>query len=318
MSDYVRFHADDSALFRRLKQRGRLLDALRSYFRGLGFLEVDTPIVCTSPGVEPHLAALATTACGHVKYLTTSPEFHMKRLLAVGYDRVFQVTRAFRDGEFGDRHNPEFTMVEWYRRDADYSAIMDDTQGLIQYLAKTLWGRPEAPAIPGVRPALPLGGPWPRVTFAQAFARAGAADPSVMSFDDRCAALVDRVEGCVGVERPEFLIEYPADMASLARLKPGDPGVAERFECYAAGLELCNGFSELPDADAYLARCHADLAERERLGLPAYPIDDRYVSMLRDGLPPCAGNALGFDRVVMLLTGAPRLRDVTAFPFDTV
>lgn len=316
MSDHVRFHADGSALFRRLGLRARLLEGLRAYFRGLGFLEVETPIVCTSPGVETHLAAMETRVNGHVMYLTTSPEFHMKRLVAVGFDKVFQVTRAFRDGEFGDRHNPEFTMVEWYRRDADYGAIMDDTQGLLQFLAKSLWGVAEAPEVPGVRPAMSLAGRWPRVPFAEAFARAGAGDPFAMSFDDRCAALVDRVEACVGADRPEFLVEYPADMASLARLKPGDPRVAERFECYAAGLELCNGFSELPDADTYVARCETDLAERARLGLPAYPIDARYVRMLREGLPPCAGNALGFDRVAMLLTGAPTLRDVVAFPLD--
>ncbi len=316
MSDYVRFHADGSALFRRLQLRARILDALRAYFRDRGFLEVDTPIVCTSPGVETHLAAMETRVSKHVMYLTTSPEFHMKRLVAIGFDRVFQVTRAFRDGEFGDRHNPEFAMVEWYRRDADYEAIMDDTQGLLQHLATELWGRAEAPPVPGVRPAMDLAGRWPRVTFAEAFSRADAGDPFSMSFDDRCEALVDRVEACVGNDRPEFLVEYPADMASLARLKPGDRRVAERFECYAAGLELCNGFSELPDADAYVARCEVDLAERERLGLPAYPIDERYVSMLREGLPPCAGNALGLDRVVMLLTGATRLRDVVAFPMD--
>lgn len=316
MSDHVRFHADASALFRRLHLRARLLEALRAFFRGLGFVEVETPIVCTSPGVETHLAAMETRVNGHPMYLTTSPEFHMKRLVAVGFEKVFQVTRAFRDGEFGDRHNPEFTMVEWYRRDADYGAIMDDTQNLIQHLARTLWGRPEAPEAPGFRHAIPLAGPWPRVTFADAFARAGVGDPFSMSFDERCRALIDGVEACVGAERPEFLVEYPADMASLARLKPGDPRVAERFECYAGGLELCNGFSELPDADAYVARCEADLAERTRLKLPAYPIDDRYVRMLREGMPPCAGNALGFDRVVMLLTGAPMLRDVVAFPLD--
>jgi len=292
------------------------MDALRAFFRGLGFVEIETPIVCTSPGVETHLAALETKACGHVKYLTTSPEFHMKRLLAVGFDKVFQVTKAFRDGELGDRHNPEFSMVEWYRVDADYNVMMDDTQALLQFLTKTLWSSYVVPEAPGVRPAIDMGGRWERIPFKVAFERAGLGDPAAMDFDERCLALVDTVEGSIGRHAPEFLIEYPADMASLALLKSGDPSVAERFECYAGGLELCNGFSELPDADLYVERCEADLAARASMGLPLYPIDHRYVSMLREGLPRCAGNALGFDRVVMLLTGAANLSEVIAFPFD--
>jgi lysyl-tRNA synthetase class 2 len=316
MSDHVRFHRNNATLFRNIRQRSRLMSGLRRFFMDRGFLEVETPIVCASPGVETHLAAMAVRACNRSMYLTTSPEFHMKRLIAVGFDKVFQVTRAFRDGEAGDRHNPEFTMVEWYRRDADYHSIMDDCEALLSTLATDLNGSPMAPEVPGLRPAIDLAPPYRRLSFRQAFQRAGLADPLEMPLDERFELLVERVEPRIGESVPEFLLEYPADQASLGRLKPGDPGVAERFELYAGGMELSNGFSELTDADAYLARCEADLAERSRLRLPLYPIDERYVSMLRDGMPPCAGTALGFDRLAMLLLGASSIREVLAFPLD--
>jgi lysyl-tRNA synthetase class 2 len=316
MSDLVRFHRDDSALVTRLRQRARLLDLLRGFFRDHGFVEVETPIVCSSPGVETHLEALETRVGPHRMYLTTSPEFHMKRLVAIGMDRVFQVTRAFRGSEVGDRHNPEFTMVEWYRANEGYGAIMDDCEALLAHLAIGLHGVARSPEVPGVRPALDLAPPCPRTMFADAFAAAGVPDWRALPLDDRFLALAERVEPRLGATRPEFLIEYPIDQASLAVPKADDPAVAERFELYAAGLELANGFTELADADAYVARCEADLAERRRLGLPKYPIDERYVSMLRDGMPPCAGVALGFDRVAMLLTGAATIRDVLAFPID--
>jgi lysyl-tRNA synthetase class 2 len=317
MSDIVRLAARDGALRRNLPLRARLLDGLRAFFRDKGFLEVETPIACASPGVETHLAAFELRGAGlhEPRYLTTSPEFHMKRLIAAGFDRVFQVTRAFRAAEFGDRHNPEFTMVEWYRVGETYEAIMDDAEELLWALGDAV-GIEDAPAVAGMRGPSLLVPPYPRIPFATAFARAGAGDPFPLSPEERDQVLVETVEPTLGRDTPEFLIEYPVDQASLARVKPGDPRVAERFELYSGGLELANGFTELPDADEYVARCETDLRERERLGLPAYPIDRRYVSMLRDGLPPCAGVALGFDRVAMLLLGASTIRDVIAFPFD--
>jgi lysyl-tRNA synthetase class 2 len=317
MSDIVRLAARDGALRRNLPLRARLLDGLRAFFRDKGFLEVETPIACASPGVETHLAAFELRGAGlhEPRYLTTSPEFHMKRLVAAGFGRVFQVTRAFRAAEFGDRHNPEFTMVEWYRVGETYEAIMDDAEELLWALGDAV-GIEDAPAVEGMRGPSLLVPPYPRIPFATAFARAGAGDPFPLSPEERDQVLVETVEPTLGRDTPEFLIEYPVDQASLARVKPGDPRVAERFELYSGGLELANGFTELPDADEYLARCQADLRERERLGFPAYPIDRRYVSMLRDGLPPCAGVALGFDRVAMLLLGASTIRDVIAFPFD--
>ena len=316
MSDLVRFHQDHAALMGRLRDRARLLRLLRDFFDSRGFVEVETPVVCTSPGVETHLEAMEVRVGRLPMYLTTSPEFHMKRLVSVGFDRVWQLTRAFRGAEIGERHNPEFSMIEWYRSNATYDAIMDDCEGLLAHLAIGLRGAPDSPEVPGLRPALSMLPPWPRTTFESAFARSGGGDWRALPMDDRFLALAEQVEPLLGGVTPEFLIEYPADQAALARLKPGDPTVAERFEVYAAGMELGNGWTELTDADAYLARCRFDLAERRRLGLPEYPVDERYVSALRDGLPPCAGVALGFDRIVMLLTGARSIRDVLAFPVD--
>lgn len=315
-SDWVRFAARGGVLRENLLRRGRILSLLREWFRDRGFLEVETPIVCSSPGVETHLAALETRVCGRVMYLTTSPEFHMKRLLAVGYERIFQVTRAFRDGERGDLHNPEFTMVEWYRVGVGYEAIRVDCEALMCDLAVGLWGKPAVPEVPGLRKALRLTRPFVVRTFREAFRDAGVEEALALPPDERTRVLADRVEPLLGREAPEFLIEYPADMASLGRLKPDDPAVAERFELYAGGLEIANGFTEMTDADAFLAVCEAHRAERLRRGLADYPLDEHYVSALRNGLPPCAGVALGFDRLVMLLCGAARVEEVLAFPIE--
>jgi len=305
-------------LLRNLPLRGILLCALRDFFRERGFLEVETPIACASPGVEVHLSPFRLEGAGlrhESRWLTTSPEFHMKRLLAMGMDRIFQVTRAFRAGERGDRHNPEFTIVEWYRVGVDYRAIQEDCEHLLHHLGQAL-GLRQTPPLPGLREPLILDPPWPRTAFRDAFLRAGAPDPFFLDLEARDLRLVETVEPTLGQGSPEFLVDYPADQASLARLSSRDPRVAERFELYAAGLELANGFTEVSDADDYLRRCEEDLKTRRELGLVEPPVDRRYVEALRSGLPPCAGVALGLDRVVMLLLGAARIDDVIAFPFE--
>lgn len=303
---------------RNLPLRSALLRGLREFFWEQGFLEVETPIACASPGVEVHLSPFRLEGPGlrfESRWLTTSPEFHMKRLLAAGMDRIFQVTRAFRAGERGDRHNPEFTMVEWYRVGVDDRAIQRDCERLLFHLGRTI-GLEKSPEVPGERSALRLEPPYPRIPFQEAFRRAGAPNPFSCDLVQRDLLLVEKVEPTLGRETPVFLVDYPADQASLARISPHDPRVAERFELYAGGLELANGFSEVSDADEYLRRAQADLAARRALGLPEPPVDERYLEALRRGLPPCAGVALGFDRVVMILLGARRIDEVIAFPFE--
>jgi len=298
--------------------RSALLRALREFFWEEGFLEVETPIACASPGVEVHLSPFRLEGPGlrfESRWLTTSPEFHMKRLLTCGMDRIFQVTRAFRAGERGDRHNPEFTMVEWYRVGVDYRAIQRDCERLLVHLGQSI-GLDRSPEVPGQRDALLLEPPYPRVSFEEAFRRAGAPDPFACTPEQRDLILVEQVEPTLGRSMPEFLVDYPADQASLARISPRDPRVAERFEMYAGGLELANGFSEVSDADEVLRRSQEDLAARRALGLVEPPLDERYLEALRRGLPPCAGVALGFDRVAMILLGARRIDEVIAFPFE--
>jgi len=305
-------------LLRNLPLRGRLPRSLREFFWNAGFLEVETPIACASPGGEVHLSPFRLEGAGlrhESRWLTTSPEFHMKRLVGMGFDRIFQVTRAFRAGERGERHNPEFTIVEWYRVGVDYRAIQEDCEGLLQHRGRSI-GIVVTPSVPSGRESLDLCSPWPRTSFEEAFRRAAAVDPFSLEPEARDLLLVDAVEPTLGRGRPEFLVEYPADQASLARLSDRDPRVAERFELYAAGLELANGFTEVSDADEYLRRCRADLQARRALGLVEPPVDSRYVEALRRGLPPCAGVALGFDRVAMLLLGSARIEEVLAFPFE--
>lgn len=315
-SDIVRFSASGGLLRKNLYHRARLLHLLREWFAHRGFIEVETPVLCSSPGVETHLAALKTGLSGRTVYLTTSPEFHMKRLVALGFERVFQVTRAFRDGERGGLHNPEFTIVEWYRTGVGYEAMMEDCEALLYDLAVKFCQEARAPEVPGVRGVVSLARPFRRRTFCDAFRAAGVEQTLSLSSDERTRLLADRVEPLIGREQAEFLYEYPADMASLGRLKPSNPSVAERFELYAGGLEIANGFTEVCDADEFFERCQYHLAERRRKGLEEYPIDERYVTMLRNGLPPCAGVALGFDRLVMLLCGAATITEVMAFPID--
>jgi lysyl-tRNA synthetase class 2 len=300
---------------RGLRARAEALRAVRAFFDARAFLEVETPAIVPSPGLDLHLDAFEVQGAG---YLITSPEYQMKRLLAGGVPRCYQVCRCFRRGEVGRRHNPEFTMVEWYRSFAGASEVMDDTEALVRHVARAL-GAATRLDVAGQR--VDLDGPFERLPVAEAFARWAG-----MSGDDALALashdeerffrlLVDRVEPRLAeVSRPVFLVDYPAPFASLARLSPEDPRVAERFELYVAGVELCNGFGELTDAAEQRARLTRDQDERRRAKKPVYPIDERFLAALVEGMPPAGGNALGFDRLVAVCLGSDAIGDVTAFP----
>lgn len=301
-----------------LERRGTLLRKLREFFYESGFVEVETPLVAPEIIPELHIEPMRVEGGG---YLQASPELHMKRLLAAGARAIFQVTRSFRAGERGQLHNPEFSIVEWYRVGDDLQAGMD----LLDSLAQTLLGT--APAA--------------RTTYAEALARtlgisahsasaqelagvadaAGVAVPSTIDASDRDEwlnlLLATRVEPQLGTDRPEILYHYPASQSSLAKVVRSPLGydVAERFEMYYRGIELANGFHELTDATEQQRRFEEVNAARSKDGRHPLPLPESLLGALEHGLPDCTGCALGFDRLVMLALGAARIDDVMAFPY---
>ncbi|MEZ4442563.1 MAG: EF-P lysine aminoacylase EpmA [Polyangiaceae bacterium] len=304
----------DGGLASRLAARQRILAELRAFFVDRGYLEVETRSVVPSPGLDTHLDAFVVEGAG---YLVTSPEYDMKRLLAGGLPRIFQLARCFRQGEAGPRHNPEFTMLEWYRVGADLASLMDETEALVRHL----WARHGGGATPLLAHPCDLSAPFLRCTVAEAFATHAGVDEDRMHHlaredeDTFFRLLVEEVEPALArLGQPVFLYDYPAPQASLARLKPSDPRVAERVELYVSDLELSNGFAELTDPDEQRDRLERDQRDRAAAGKPVYPIDDDFLAALREGMPPCAGNALGLDRVIALCLGAREVAEVIAFP----
>jgi lysyl-tRNA synthetase class 2 len=292
-----------------LRARSRVVAGIRAYFEAESFLEVETPAMVICPGLDTHLDAFAIAESG--RFLITSPEYQMKRLLVGGVPRCFQLARCFRRGELGGRHNPEFTMLEWYRAFAGADAIMRDTEAIV------------VAALAGGAQALDLARPFQRLSVKDAFQRYGKIDEAEMlrlahEDDERFfRVLIEDVEPALeALQAPVFLHDYPAKMASLARLSPSDPRYAERFELYAAGLELSNGFSELTDPAEQRERFERDQRDRAALGKPVYPIDERFLAGLEAGMPPAAGNALGLDRLVALALDRSSIGDVIAFPFE--
>jgi lysyl-tRNA synthetase class 2 len=307
---------DDNAKQRRLVARAQLLRGVRAFFDQRGFLEVETPLVVPSPGLDVHLDAVRVVTPAGERYLITSPEYQMKRLLAGGLERIYQLAKCFRNDEVGQRHQPEFTMLEWYRAYAGVEEVMADTEQLVAAVATAISGEPVLHTAQGPVDVAP---PWPRLTVREAFARFAQVDVFVLLAEEHgedtfYRLLVERVEPALSELGALFLCEYPASMASLARKKPDDPRVAERFEAYVGGVELCNGFGELTDPVEQRARLLVDQAERARQGKPVYPIDERFLAALEQGVPPSGGNALGLDRLVMLALGAAHIEDVTAVP----
>jgi lysyl-tRNA synthetase class 2 len=291
-----------------LKLRCRALEAIRSFFLGDGFLEVQTPLRTPAPAPETHIDAL-TADPGY--FLVTSPELYMKRLLAAGYGPIYQMSPVFRQGERGRLHHPEFTLLEWYRPDADYSVLQEDCQRLVLSVCKAL-GRTAGWDYRGTR--LDVNGAWERYTVREAFTRFAGWTPEGSVDQDRFDIdLVEKVEPRLGFPKPCFLTDYPAGQAALARLKPGDPAVAERFELYWAGIELANGYSELTDPKEQRTRFQDAMEARRQAGRDVYPIPESFLNSM-EHLPPCAGIAMGVDRLVMLLTGVDSIDSVVAFP----
>lgn len=326
-----------------LRRRADLLRRIRQFFRQRGVLEVETPALSAATVTDLHLHSLSTPVTvpysgphlapgdgpggARTLYLQTSPEFAMKRLLAAGSGPIFQICKAFRDGEAGRRHNPEFTMLEWYRPGFDHHALMDEMDDFLGHTISA--ARAE------------------RLTYRTAFERWAEVDPFDASTGELadCAArhgidpgssdwqrddwlhllLSQVVEPHLGVgsgsaddgtPRPTFLYDFPTHQAALARVRPAsgnEPAAAERFEVFVRGVELANGFHELTDSGEQRRRFEADLAQRRRLGLPEVPIDERLLAALEHGLPPCAGVALGVDRMFMVQERTGDLRQLIAF-----
>jgi lysyl-tRNA synthetase class 2 len=301
---------------KRLRERACAVARARAFFESRGFLEVDTPSMVPSPGLDLHLDAfeIAGGDRGGHRWLSTSPEYQMKRLLAEGWPRIFQVAHCFRRGEHGSAHNSEFTMLEWYRANAGVEDVMADTEQLV---ASMTGG--------GVRlldRQVDLHPPFERLSVCDAFSRFAGWSASetlaAASADEQLyfRTFVEQVDPGLGrFDRGVFLVDYPASQASLARRKPDDARLAERFELYVAGIELCNGFGELVDPVEQRARLLADQERRKSAGLPVYPLDESFLAALAR-TPPSAGNALGLDRLVALTCGERELGPVLAFTAD--
>lgn len=291
-----------------LKQRAALIQAIRRFFLDSGYLEVDTPILLPSIAPEAYIAPVAA-ADGF--FLQTSPELCMKRLLAGGADKIFQVTRCFRKHERGSRHLSEFTMLEWYRTEADYHDLMADCENLLRFLALAMgmgssltWGKSRIDL---------ASSPWERLTVAEAFSRyAPMSVAEALKTDMFEVMLVEHIEPHLGQGRPTFLSDYPASLAALARLKPGEPAIAERFELYIAGLELANGFSELVDPVEQRRRFSEERARIQPAGRDPGPLPEKFLDAL-EHMPPSAGIALGVDRLAMLFLNAASIDDAVTF-----
>lgn len=313
-----------TASIEQLRQRARLLSQIRQFFAERDVLEVDTPAMSHATVTDLHLHTFQTEfvgpgyADGRKLYFMTSPEFHMKRLLAAGSGCIYQINKAFRNEENGRYHNPEFTMLEWYRVGFDHHKLMDEMDALLQHVLQC--------------------GSAERMTYQQAFIQVLGVCPlegsmaelkavaATLGLSDIAEPEEDRdtllqllfsigVEGKIGQQSPAFVYDFPASQAALAKINQADPRVADRFEVYFKGIELANGFHELDNPQEQLKRFEDDNAKRVSIGLAAQPIDHHLIAALDSGLPNCAGVALGIDRLIMLAIGCDHIDQVTAFPF---
>jgi lysyl-tRNA synthetase class 2 len=292
-----------------LRRRAFIYQVIRSFFNEQGFLEVETPI--RSPAIAPEKEIIPIESDGW--FLCASPELYMKRLLAAGYDKIYQFSHCFRKGERGNYHNPEFTLLEWYRKSAGYGQMMQDTERIVTAIAAALG---MGTTLRYRDKAIDLALPWERLTVSEAFKKLAGwdpvIDPDVRRFDEDT---VLKVIPNLNPLRPTFLLDYPAPMASLARLKPDNPRVAERFELIIGGLELCNAYSELNNQKEQELRFREEIKQIKQEQHRTAPMPDKFINAV-EYLPECAGNALGIDRLVMLFCDAVSIDAAMPFTVD--
>lgn len=313
-----------SATLANLRIRAQILNSLRHFFAARSVLEVETPLLCQTSVTDPYIQSIPALVQAHPKekeqryYLQTSPEYAMKRLLSAGSGAIYQITKAFRQGEIGRFHNPEFTLVEWYHPDFDHHDLMNEVDALLQYVLKT------PPAV--------------KKSYAEVFQLSLNINPHTATLAElKDTALKNNIslsenafetsdtttwlnllmthciEPSLGQKRPCIIYDFPVSQAALARILPGEPPTASRFEVYVDGVELANGFHELQDAHEQRMRFENNLAKRKELTLNALPIDENFLAALTHGLPNCAGVALGFDRLVMLATQSKHIAEIISF-----
>jgi elongation factor P--(R)-beta-lysine ligase len=288
-----------------LHMRARLIQSIRLFFIHEGFLEVDTPLRIPSPAPEEHIEALPSGNW----FLQTSPELCMKRMLSAGYPRIFQISKCFRAAERGDKHLPEFAMLEWYVTGFDYHQLMDQCRELVCAVAKDL-GLAE---IIWQNKKINLAPPWEKISVADAFMKyAPVSLTEALAQDQFDEFLVEHIEPQLGTDKPVFIYDYPAKLASLARLNNANPTVSERFELYIGGLEMANGFSELTDAEEQRRRFEDALKTRAEKNWARYDMPEKFLHSLSN-MPPSAGMALGIDRLLMLFADKEKIDDVVAF-----
>jgi len=289
-----------------LGSRARIIQEIRRFFIEGGYLEVETPLRIPAPAPESHIDPVPADGW----FLQTSPEICMKRMLAAGYGRLFQICHCWRAGERGRMHVPEFTMLEWYRAGTDYAGLMDECERLVRSIVEGMGFGGKLAFRGGT---IDSAAPWERITVREAFVRHGGMTmEEALERDVFDEVMVERIEPCLGNGRPTFIHDYPACRGALARLKPDDPTVAERFELYIGGVELANAFSELTDPVEQRTRFESEATFRATRGQITLPLPENFLAELAE-MPPSAGIALGVDRLVMVLLDAASIDEVVAF-----
>lgn len=288
-----------------MELRALALRAVRDFFFDNGYIEVETPVRIVFPAPETHIDPIPSDGL----FLRTSPELQMKQLLCAGYEKIFQIGPCFRKGEVGRIHNEEFTMLEWYQIGADYLDLLDFTKKMIAEVAKEIHGK-ENCEFRGHKINLSPE-TWQIISVDEAFAKfAGIRATEAIEKGIFDQILVEKVEPCLPKNSPVVLIDYPAELAAFAKIKDSNPQVAERWELYIGGIEISNTYSELTVYEEQKARFANFAQERTALGKTTAPFDEDFLSALRYGMPKCAGSALGFDRLVMILANAPDIKTI--------